>query len=72
MEVRRTPDIKLWFVGFIRFDGFNFGQIQKIRLVVVMVRSYSFGHLDLVKLIILVSACLYHIGLLHPVVPYLS
>ena len=42
-EVRRTPDVKL------RFVGFNFGQIQKIRFVVVMVRSYSFGHLDSVK-----------------------
>ena len=27
-EVRRTPDVKLRFVGFIRFVGFNFGQIQ--------------------------------------------
>ena len=35
-EVRRTPDVKLRFVGVIRF-------------VVVMVRSYSFGHLDSVK-----------------------
>ena len=33
MEVRRTPDVKL------RFVGFNFGQIQKIWFVVVMVRS---------------------------------
>ena len=48
-EVRRTPDVKLRFVGFIRFVGFNFGHVQLFRLVVVMVRSYSFGHLDLVK-----------------------
>ena len=48
-EVRRTPDVKLRFVGFIRFVSFNFGQIQKIRFIVVMVRSYSFGHLDSVK-----------------------
>ena len=40
---------KLRFVGFIRFDGFNFSQIQKIRFVVVMVWSYSFGDLDSVK-----------------------
>ena len=32
-DVRRTPDVKL------RFVGFNFSQIQKIRLVVVMVWS---------------------------------
>ena len=37
-EVRRTPDVKLRFVGLIRFVGFNFGRIQKIRFVVVMVR----------------------------------
>ena len=48
-EVRRTPDVKLRFVGFIGFVGFNFGQIQEIRFVVVMVCSYSFGHLDSVK-----------------------
>ena len=48
-EVRRTPDVKLRFVGFIRFVGFNFGHVQLLRFVVVMVRSYSFGHLDSVK-----------------------
>ena len=48
-EVRRTPDVKLRFVGFTGFVGFNFGQIQKIRFVVVMVWSYSFGHFDSVK-----------------------
>ena len=48
-EVRRTPDVKSRFVGFIRFVRFHFGQIQKIRFVVVMVQSYSFGHLDSVK-----------------------
>ena len=36
-------------VEFFRFVGLNFGQIQKIRFVVVMVRSYSFGLLDSVK-----------------------
>ena len=46
-EVRRTPDVKLRFVSLIRFVGFDFGQIQKIRIVVVMVPS--FGHLDSVK-----------------------
>ena len=39
-EVRRTPDIKL------RFVGFNFGQIQKIRFVIVIVRSYSFAQVN--------------------------
>ena len=59
-EVKRNPDVKLSFVGFIRFVdfiryvGFNFGQIQKIKFVVVMVRSYSFSHLDLVKWITLI------------------
>ena len=52
-EVRRTPDVKLRFVGFIRFVGFNFGQVQLLRFVVVMVRSYSFSHLDSVKWITL-------------------
>ena len=28
MEIKRTPDEKLRFVGFIRFVGFNFGQVQ--------------------------------------------
>ena len=49
MEVRRTLNVKLRFVGFIRYFSSNFGQIQKIRFVVVMVQSYSFGHLDSVK-----------------------
>ena len=48
-EVRRTLNVKLRFVGFIRFLGFSFGQIQKIKFVIVMVWSYSFGHLDSVK-----------------------
>ena len=43
MEVSRTPDVRL------RFVGFNFGHVQLLRLVVVMVWSYSFGHLELVK-----------------------
>ena len=40
----------LRFVGFRRFVGFNFGQIQLLKFIVVMVRSYSFGHIDLVML----------------------
>ena len=48
-EVRRTPDLKLRLVGFIRFIGLNFGHVQLLRFIVVMVRSYSFGHLDSVK-----------------------
>ena len=47
-EVRRTPDLKL------RFVSFNIGHVQLLRFVVVMVRSYSFGHLDLVKGITLI------------------
>ena len=42
MEVRRTPDEELRFVGFKRFVNFNFGQIKKIRFVVAIVRSYLF------------------------------
>ena len=38
-EVNRTLDVKLRFVGFISFFSFNFGQIQKIRFIVVMVWS---------------------------------
>ena len=52
-EVRRTLDVKLRFVGFIRFVNFNFGHVQLLRFVVVMVQSYSFGHLDSVKWITL-------------------
>ena len=43
MEVRRTPDVKLRFVGFIRFlsfirfVGFNFGHAQLLRFIAVMV-----------------------------------
>ena len=48
-EVKRTPDVRLRFVGFIRFVGFNFGYVQLLRFLVVMVQSYSFGHLELVK-----------------------
>ena len=50
----RWPKI-LRFVGFIRFVGFkrfvsfNFGQVKLLRFVVVMVRSNSFGHLDVDK-----------------------
>ena len=46
-EVRRTPDVRL------RLVIVNFGQIQLLRFVVVMIRSNSFGHLDLVKLVTL-------------------
>ena len=49
MEIRRTPDVKIRFVGSIRFVSFNFGQVQLLRFVVVMVWSNSFGHFDLVK-----------------------
>ena len=48
-KVRRTPDKKLRFVGFIKFVGFNCGNVQLLRFVVVMVWSYSFNHLDSVK-----------------------
>ena len=48
-KVRRTPVVKLRFFGFIRFLGFNFGHVQSLRFVIVLVRSYSLGHLDLVK-----------------------
>ena len=48
-RVRRTQVIKLRFVGFIRFVGFNFSHVQILRFVIVMVWSYSFGHLDSVK-----------------------
>ena len=44
-EIRRTSDVKLRFVGFRRFVGFNFGEVQLLRFVGVMVWSYSFGHL---------------------------
>ena len=37
----------------IRFIGFNFGHVQLLRFVVVMVWSYSFGHIHLVKCITL-------------------
>ena len=35
-EVRRTPDVKLRFVGFTRFVGFNFGHIHRVMFVVVI------------------------------------
>ena len=49
-EIRRTQDVKLRFVSFRRFIGFNFGQVQLLRFVDVMVQSYSFGHLYSVML----------------------
>ena len=45
-EVRRTRDVKL------RYVGFNFGHVQLLTIF-VMVRSYSFGHLDSIKWITL-------------------
>ena len=42
-DVRRTPDVRL------RFMVVNLGHVQFVRFVVVMIRSYSLGHLDLVK-----------------------
>ena len=59
-EIRRTPDVKLGFVGF------NFGQVQYLSFIIVMVWSYSFGHLYLVMLTTLaksesLEAILYHI-----------
>ena len=42
-EVKRTQDVRL------RFVGFNFVHVQLLRFVIVMVRSYSFGHLESVK-----------------------
>ena len=48
-------NLKLRFVNFIRFVGFNFGHVQLLRFVVVMVWTYSFGHLDSVKWITLIS-----------------
>ena len=48
-EVRRTLDVRVRFVGIIRLVGFNFGNVQLLRFVVVMVWSYSFGHLESVK-----------------------
>ena len=50
-EVRRTPDVKLRFVGFIRFVGFNFGHVQLLRFIIVTVWSYSFGYIHSVILI---------------------
>ena len=46
---------KDFHVGFNRFVGFNFGPIQLLRFVIVMVRSNSFGHIDLVKRIPFIS-----------------
>ena len=47
--VRRTLDVKL------RFVGFNFGHVQVLRFVIVMIQSYSFGHLYLVNWIFLLK-----------------
>ena len=42
-EVRRTLHVKLRFVGFIRFVGFNFGLVQLLRFVVVMGKKMMNG-----------------------------
>ena len=46
-EVMRTPDARL------RFVSFNFGHVQLLILVVVVIRSYSFCHLDSVMKVFL-------------------
>ena len=44
-EVRRTQDVRIRFVGFIRFVSFNFGNVQLLRFVcpghgsVIFIRS---------------------------------
>ena len=48
-DIRRTPDVKLRLVGYITFVDVNFREIKLLKLVVVMVRSYSFGHVNSVK-----------------------
>ena len=52
-DIRRTPDVKLRFVGFKRFVGFNFSQIQllivKVRCClcsVILIRSSWFGQVN--------------------------
>ena len=50
-EISRTPDVKLRFVGMtfvgLRwFVGFNFGRVQLLRFIVVMVRSSLFSHVN--------------------------
>ena len=44
-EIRKTLDVKLRFVGIKTFVSFNFGQVQLLSFIAVMIRSYSFGHL---------------------------
>ena len=39
--------------GVYRFVGFNLGQMQLLRIVVVMLWSNSFGHLESVKFLFL-------------------
>ena len=53
LDRSQASGVKLRFVGFGRFVSFNFGQVQFLRFVVVMVWSNSFGHLHLVMLIAL-------------------
>ena len=41
MEVRRTPDVKLMLVGFIRFVSLNFGHVQLLRFVAfIFIRAF--------------------------------
>ena len=40
-EVRRTPDLRL------RFVGFNFGHVQLLMFIVVMIWSSWFGHVSI-------------------------
>ena len=46
-KVRRTSDVRL------RFVSFNFAHVQLLRFVIFMVRSYSFGHLDCLRVYLL-------------------
>ena len=62
-DIRRTPGIKLRFVSFNRFVGFNFGQIQLLRFVVIMVRSNSIGHLESVKWLFLYLSSKYYFSI---------
>ena len=45
-EITKAPTVKLRFVGFIIFVNLNFGQVQLLRFIIVMIRSNSFGHLN--------------------------
>ena len=49
VNIKRSERLLLVKCNDNKIVGFNFGQIQLIRFVVVMVWSNSFGHLDSVK-----------------------